>query len=179
MSLRNKLMGAAMTVAMVSAVGANALAQEPQGPRPERDNRAERLGRQCGMEGRERGRGREMGKMRFLRQLDLTDAQKEQVRTAGQRNREATKAQREELRQFAEKRRQGTLTTAEEARARDLRDEIRSAMQSSHGDLLNILTPEQKARLEQIKNERKERHKQTRERHRKVRGQQTPPGTIL
>ena len=179
MSLRNKLIGTAITAALVSALGANAFAQEPQDSRPERGNRAERPGRRGGMEGRERLRGREMGKMRVLRQLDLTEAQKEQVRSAGKRNREATKTQREELRQLAEKRRQGTLTTAEEARARALRDEIRTSMQSNQGDLLNILTPEQKAKLEQIKNERKDRHKQKRERGKKIRGQQSPTGNIL
>lgn len=167
-----------MTAALVSALGVNAFAQEPQGPRPERGNRPDRIGRKGGMEGRERLRSREMGKMRFLRQLNLTDAQREQLRAAGQRNRETTKAQREELRQFAEKRRQGTLTTAEEVRSRALREEIRSSMQGTHGDLLAILTPEQKAKLEEIKKQRTERHKGMRERHKKMRNQQTPPGNI-
>ncbi|MEO8433380.1 MAG: Spy/CpxP family protein refolding chaperone [Pyrinomonadaceae bacterium] len=177
MSLRNKLMGAAITTALVSVLGVNAVAQEPQGPSPDR-NRPDRVGRRDGIEGRERLRGREMGKRRLLRQLDLTDAQREQVRAAAERNREATKTQREELRQLAGKRREGTLTTAEEARVRALRDEIRSSMQSNHGNLLGILTPEQKARLEQIKNERKERHKEMRGRQRKGRSQQAPPANI-
>ena len=174
MSLRNKLMGAAITAAMVSVLGVNAMAQEPQGPTPER-NRPDRVGRRGGMEGRERLRGREMGKRRFLRELNLTDAQKEQLRAAARQNREATKTQREELRQLAEKRRGGTLSTAEQARIRALRDEIRSSMRNNHANLAGILTPEQKAKLEQIKSERKDRHKELRGRHRKVRGQQTPP----
>lgn len=174
MSLRKRLTGAAITAGLVSFLGINALAQEPQSPTLDR-NRPDRVGRRMGIEGRERLRGREMGKRRSLRELDLTDAQKEQIRAAAKRNREATKTQREELRQLAEKRRDGTLTAAEEARVRALRDEIRSSMQNNHGNLLGFLTPEQKAKLEQIKRERKERHKEMRERHRKMRGQQTPP----
>ena len=172
MSLRNKLMGTAITAALVSVLGVNALAQEAQGPTPER-NRPDGVGRRG--EGRERLRGREMGKRRFLRKLDLTDAQKQQIRAAAKRNREATKTQREELRQLAEKRRGGTLSTAEETRIRALRDEIRSSMQNNHANLASILTPEQKIKLEQIKSERKERRKELRGRHRKGRGQQTPP----
>ena len=177
MSLRNKLMGAAITAALVSMLGVNALAQEPQGPTPDR-NRPDRVGRRGGMEGRDKLRGREMGKRRFLRELDLTDAQRAQIRAAAERNREATKTQRQELRQLAEKRRSGTLTTAEEARIRALRDAIRTSMQNNHANLLGILTPEQKTKLEQIKNQRQERHKELRGRHRKVRGQQTPPVTM-
>src|SRR5688572_20067463 len=112
MSLRNKLMGAAITAALVSVLGINAQAQEPQGPTPDR-NRPDRVGRKAGREGREKLRGREMGKRRLLRELDLTEAQRQQVRAAAERNREATKTQREELRQLAGKRREGTLTTAE------------------------------------------------------------------
>jgi Spy/CpxP family protein refolding chaperone len=130
------------------------------------------------MEGRERLRGREMGKRRFLRELNLTDTQKKQVRAAARRNREGTKTQREELRQLAEKRRSGTLTTAEETRIRAVRDEIRSSMQNNHANLAGILTPEQKAKLEQIKSERKERHKEMRQRHRRMRGRQTPPAIM-
>jgi Spy/CpxP family protein refolding chaperone len=152
MSFRNKLMAAAMTAALMSALGINTFAQDPQGPITERGSRPDRIGRQRDREGREKLRGRERGKMRFMRELNLTDAQKQQLRAAGQRNREATKSQREELRQLAEKRQQGTWTAAEEARARALREEIRSSMQGIHSDMLATLTPEQKARLEQMKN---------------------------
>jgi protein CpxP len=110
-------------------------------------------------------RGREMGAGLF-RQLDLTDAQKEQLRAAGKQNREGMRAQRDELRQLAEKRRQGSLTAAEEARAKALRDEMRASMQKSHEGLLSILTAEQKTKLEQLRSERKEHRGEIRERHR-------------
>jgi protein CpxP len=178
MSLRNKLIGAGMTAALLSAFSLTALAQEPQGPPTDRGSRPERMGRRAGKEGKERMRGREMGQHLF-RALDLTDAQKEQLRAAGQQHREGTRAQREELRQLAEKRRQGSLTASEEARARALREEIRTSMRNSHTNLLSILTAEQKAKLEELRKERRERSKEMRERH-KEKGEKPPvkPGDI-
>lgn len=174
MSLGNKLMGAGMTALL--SLGAAVFAQQPQGPPMDRGNRPDRIGRRGGPD---KMRGRERHGMRgALRELNLTDAQKEQVRAAVQRNMEGTKAQREELRQLAEKRRQGTLTPEEQARARSLHEEISKSMRNSHADLFAILTPEQKARLEEIKKERKARHKEMRERRKEKGDRQSPPSNI-
>jgi protein CpxP len=118
-----------------------------------------------GDRGEGRMRDREMGPHMF-RELNLTDAQKEQLRAAGKQVREATRTQREELRQLAEKRRDGSWTAAEEARAKALREEIQTSMQNSHASLLSILTPEQKAKLEELRKERREHRGDMRERHR-------------
>jgi protein CpxP len=166
MSLRNKLIGTSLAAALLSAFAVTAAAQQPQGPPNERGPRPERMrgpGRQ-GREGREGMRDREMGPGLF-RQLDLTDAQKEQLRAAGKQNREATRAQHEELHQLAEKRQQGSLTAAEEARIRVLRDEMRASMQKTHESLLSILTAEQKTKLEQLRSERQQHRGEMRERH--------------
>lgn len=178
MSLRNKLIGVGMAAALLSAVSITAVAQQPQqGPSTDRGPRAERLGRRGDREGG-RMRGREMG-AHLIRGLDLTDAQKEQLRAAANQNREATQTQREALRQLAEKRRQGSLTAAEEARVQALRDEIQASMQSRHATLLSILTAEQKAKLESLREERKEHRQEMRERHRE-KGDKRPvkPGEI-
>ena len=173
MSLRNKLIGAGMAAALLSTVSITAVAQQPQqGPSTDRGPRAERLGRRGDREGG-RMRGREMG---LFRGLDLTDAQKEQLRTAAKQNRDATQTQREELRQLAEKRHQGSLTAAEEARVKALRDEIQASMRSRHATLLSILTAEQKAKLESLREERKEHRQEMRERHREKRP--AKPGEI-
>jgi protein CpxP len=167
-----------MAAALLSAVSITAVAQQPQqGPATDRGPRAERLGRRGDRQGG-RMRGREMGPHVF-RGLDLTDAQKEQLRTAGKKNREATQTQREELRRLAEKRHQGSLTAAEETRVKALRDEIQASMQSSHANLLSILTAEQKAKLESLREERKEHRQEMRERHRE-KGEKRPvkPGEI-
>jgi len=166
-----------MAAALLSAVSITAVAQQPQqGPPTDRGPRAERLGRPGDREGRMRGR--EMGPQMF-RGLDLTEAQREQLRAAAQQNREATHTQREELRQLAEKRRQGSLTAAEVARVEALRNQIQASMQSRHATLLSILTAEQKAKLEALREERKEHRKEMRERHRE-KGEKRPvkPGEL-
>jgi periplasmic protein CpxP/Spy len=178
MSLRNKIIGAGMVAALLSAVSITAVAQRPQQGTPtDRGPRAERLGRRGDREGG-RMRDREMGPQIF-RGLDLTDAQKEQLRASAKQNREATQSQREELRQLAEKRHQGSLTAAEEARLKALRDEIQASMRSRHASLLSILTAEQKAKLEAMREERKEHRQEMRERHRE-KGERRPvkPGEI-
>jgi len=177
MSVRNKLIGVATTAALVSAVGGMALAQQPQGPPGAQGPRAEHMGRR-GDRGEGRMRDREMGPQMF-RELGLTDAQKEQLRVAGKQVREATRTQREELRQLAEKRRDGSWTAAEEARAKALREEIQASMRNSHANLLAILTPEQKAKLQELRKERLEHRGEMRERHRN-KGDRDPvkPGEI-
>src|SRR5690242_15032306 len=56
-----------------------------------------------------------------LRQLDLTDQQKQQARSIIQNNFKTTQAQRQELRQLMQKRRAGTLDANDQARAKELR----------------------------------------------------------
>ncbi|MEP6706523.1 MAG: Spy/CpxP family protein refolding chaperone [Pyrinomonadaceae bacterium] len=177
MSLGNKLIGAGLTA--ILSLGVAAFAQQPQAPQPGQGNRADRMGQRRGTEGRNKMHGRERNGMRgVLRELNLTDAQKEQVRAARQRNMGGSRGQREELRQLAEKRRQGTLTPEEQARAKSLHEEISNSMKNSRSDLFAILTPEQKARLEEIKKERKARHQEMRERRKEKSDRQSPPANI-
>ncbi|MDQ3472553.1 MAG: hypothetical protein M3447_02325, partial [Acidobacteriota bacterium] len=84
-----------------------------------------------------------------------------------------TKAQREELFKLREKRFAGTLTPEDEARVQSLRREIRDSMQGIRAEMEAVLTPEQRARLEQLKSERKERRDERRE-HRREHRDPTP-----
>ena len=111
----------------------------------------------------------------FLRELNLTDDQKQQVRTIIQQNFANSKTTREELRQLGEKRRQGTLTTEEEARARTLHEQIRASMKETETKIASVLTPEQKAKLEELRKERKGNHEGRGGPRRGFRGQ-TGPG---
>lgn len=100
------------------------------------------------------------------RELGLTEAQQQQLRGIHERQFENTKAQREELMSLREKRQNGTFTDADEARAKELRQQLRSTMEGTHTEVLNVLTTEQRARLDELKAERKARREERRERRR-------------
>ena len=149
--------------------GMIALAQEPQkAPAPDdtlRRDRIERMERhreRLGMrEGRERERiDRRAGFGHFMRDLNLTEEQRQQSRAIVQRRLESTKAQREELFRLREKRIAGTFSAEDEARAKALHQEIRSSMDGIRAEMENILTAEQKVRIEEMQKERKARMEQ-------------------
>ena len=93
-----------------------------------------------------------------LRELNLTDDQKQQIQKITEANFESTKTQREELRQLMQKRFQGTLTAEEQARAKTLHEQMQTSMKDTESKIAAILTPEQKAKLEELMKERKANH---------------------
>ena len=101
-----------------------------------------------------------MGGFRALRQLNLTDAQKQQARTIIQSNlaNPNTKAAREELAKLRSQRREGTLTPEGMARAKELRKQFHESRQDVRNQLAGILTPEQKAKLEEMIKTRRANH---------------------
>jgi len=113
------------------------------------------------------------GKFRGLRELNLTDEQRQQQQAIVQRHLESVKAQREELFKLREKRAQGNFTAEDGARAKALRQEIHDSMQSVHTEIESILTPEQRTKLEQFKTERKARYDEVLKR-RQERRENTP-----
>ena len=174
MFIRKSLLG---IIGIILMVGMIAFAQEPQPQNPppmEGPLRGERIeqrrerhrARMGGHEGRGRHKGPEgMGRRgpgmgRLPRELNLTDAQREQSRAIMQRRLESTKAQREELFKLREKRIAGTFSAEDGARAKALHGEIRASMEGARTEMEGVLTAEQKAKLEQLKAERKARHEQ-------------------
>jgi Spy/CpxP family protein refolding chaperone len=100
-------------------------------------------------------RGGELG---FLRQLNLTDAQQQQLRAIQEEHAQATKPQRDELRQIFQLRRQGgELTTEQQARADELRQRLGESTKALRGRVSGILTPEQRTEVEQMMKERQSR----------------------
>lgn len=95
---------------------------------------------------------------RVLHQLNLTDQQKQQARSILQTNREGTKAQRQELRKLSQQWRGGTLGPEGLARATELRKQLREGRQAVRVQLAGILTPEQKAKLEEMIKTRRANH---------------------
>jgi Spy/CpxP family protein refolding chaperone len=168
MFLRKSLLGLS---GIILAGGMLVLAQQPQTQTPSatpdgtsgrdkierRERSRERMGRQEGLGGyhRKGRRGAGGGMGHLLRELNLSDEQRQQSRAIRQRRLESTKAQREELFKLREKRIAGTFAAEDKARARALHQEIRATMEAGRAEMAGILTAEQKARLEELKKERK------------------------
>ena len=159
--MKRFLSGVGLTLVLLSSLAATAFAQQQQSPAqgtPEKAEKHRRMGRGHGPRMREHGR-------KALRQLDLTDAQRQQIRSLHEGVRKRTEAQRNELRQLLGAQREGgTLTVEQEARARQLRDELRQAGEAVHGEVLAVLTDAQRTRLEQLRQEHKERRGERRNR---------------
>ncbi len=146
--------------------GTLVFAQQPQTPtttpdgtlsrdRIERmERRRQRMGPRDGWRGHNQ-LGQRSGIGGLMRELNLSDEQRQQSRAIMRRRLESTKAQREELFRLREKRIEGTFTADDEARAKALHQEIRAAMEGVRAEMAGVLTAEQKARLEELKAERK------------------------
>src|SRR5216683_2658936 len=155
MFLRNKLTLAVMV--LLTALGAAVQAQKPQ---PSTQNQTP------GNETRRFGRGEERRGMRHfgrgplgaLRELNLSEDQKKQVRAIIERNFESTKSSREELRTLGQKRFEGTLTPEEQARAKELHQQMAESMKNAMTDVQGILTAEQKTKLEDLRKEEGPNH---------------------
>ncbi len=166
-------------VALTLALSASAFAQQTTTPPPDTPQegnqgkaaRHRRLGRAHGPRMARRTRA-----LRGLRRLDLTDAQRQHFRSIREGQRQRTRAQREELRQLLRTRRQGgTLSAEQEARARQLQQEMRQTGESVRGEMLGVLTPEQRTRLEQQREERKARREERRGHRRRMRDDDEQP----
>ena len=160
--MKNVLTKIGLALGLVASMAATSLAQTPQTPAPEGGadtGRHERMGRR----GRhQRGVGKRGG-FRMLRQLNLSDAQRQQIQSIRENYAARTAAQREELRQLSRTKRQGgTLTPEQQARAEQLRTELRATSESIHIEMLNVLTPEQRTQLEQSMKEHRERREEFR-----------------
>lgn len=163
MSLKKNLPGIA---GIILTFGMVAFAQQPQTPtttpdgtpkNEQHERRARVRERLDGMRGHDReGFGRR-GRGRLMQELNLSEAQVQQIHAITQRRLESTKAQREELVRLREKRIAGTFSADDEARAKTLRQEIRAAMEGIRTETAGVLTAEQKARSEELQKERKAR----------------------
>ncbi len=144
---------------MFVLAGASAFGQEPQQPSQSQTRDTGAPQRPFGR-GERRGPGHGPGMFGpgIMRELNLTDDQQKQIHTIIDQSTEGNKTQREELRQLMEKRQQGTLTADDEARARTLREQMRASMKETESKIAAILTPEQKAKLEELKKQREANH---------------------
>jgi Spy/CpxP family protein refolding chaperone len=158
MSFVRKLTLAGLAFGVIAMFFATAMAQQPQpttqNPPDNQQNRPF-----------ERGQGRHgpggaggFGMMRELDQLNLTDAQKQQIQTILKNSAESTKSQREQLGQLMQKRSQGTLSAADESQAQTLRQQVMAARKDAESKVLAVLTPDQKTKLEELRKQRQADH---------------------
>lgn len=160
-------MKVALSLGLVAASAVVGLAQQTtttqqdgaQGPEVRREGRA---GKRAKRQHRRGMRGARHGGVRAFGQLNLSDAQREQMRAIRER---ANGGGHAELRELMRQRRQGgQLTPEQEARARELRDGMRESRAAIRQEMLNSLTPEQRIQLEQMRRERKQRREEFRQR---------------
>jgi Spy/CpxP family protein refolding chaperone len=179
MSLKNKILTAASLTLAVGAFSTFTSAQTgsdtttdsniQKQERRERRGFGKRGGFDKGMRGDKRGGGK-FG-MRGLRGIELTDAQKEQVRTIMESNRTANQATFEEFRTLRQAKRGGTLDATQQARLETLKVQMKQNAETTQAQVLAVLTPEQRTRLEQRKQEMQEKREQRRQMRR---DRQTP-----
>lgn len=156
--LRKTLTFAALALGVTLAFGANAFAQQ-QGGDSQQQQQQKR-------EGRRRGgpRGADFGMMRGLRELNLTEAQQQQVRAVFDRFNASIKPQRDQLMALRDQFEAGNAPADAQERVKALRAQIHESSKSMRAEILSILTPEQRTKLEQTEKERKARRDEMRQR---------------
>ena len=126
--------------------------------------------------GRE-GRGDHGGKMMMgaLSQLNLTEAQKTQIKSIMDANRTANQGTHEEMRGLMMKKRDGSITADEQTKLEGLKQQAKASADQTHSSILAILTPEQRTQLDQMKVQREQQMKERRQMRQNR--QSAPPST--
>lgn len=107
-------------------------------------------------------RGGPEGMLRMFRDLNLTDAQKAQIKTILDTNK-PDQATMDQMKALREARQNGTeLTADQKAQLKAAREAQRAKMQSVHEQIMNVLTPEQKQQLDAKHQEMQKRWKDRR-----------------
>ena len=132
-------------------------------PPPPLERDAGRFDKAGKMHGRH-GEGHEGGMLRAFSELNLSDAQKQQVNSIIETNKVSTQAQRDELKQLMIARRSGTVLTPEQdTRAQELGSQLRESNKQMHSSLMAILTPEQQQQLRQKHEEMRQKMQERRQ----------------
>jgi len=146
-----------------------ALAQDTTTTSPKQDNteKSDKFQRRGGRMGRGgeglRGGMHRGGPMGMLRGIELTDAQKAQIKTILDSNR-PDQAALDQMKSLREARKGGTQLTADQkAQLKATRQAQAAKMKSVHEQILNVLTAEQKAQLDQRRLQMEQRRQQRRE----------------
>ncbi len=172
MSLK-KIFSVITLSAAFGAFGIAAMAQEAKTPE-NTDGKKAKMFKRDGKRGHHRRGGGKM-MMREFRGLDLTDAQKAQMKTIFEANKPAD-GNRDEMRTLMKAKRDGSISADQQVRLDAIRQDQMQKYELLKQQIEAILTPEQKAKLEANRAEREKRRDQFRER-RMERKNKTADGT--
>ena len=135
-------------------------------PTPDKATKRARVERAQGrMAGRTLGdhHGKRGAMLHGLRGIELTDAQKAQIKTIRESNR-PDEATMKELRAIHEARKAGTAITPEQKeRLKAFREQSAAKAKSVHEQIQAVLTPEQKAQIEKRNTEMRQRFEERRQ----------------
>ena len=168
------IIGTALGLAILAGGATATHAQETQ-TQPQAGQQTEKQWKQRRGEGFRRGgrHGGHRGGMRAFGQLNLTEAQKQQLQQIHESYRENNKALYEQMRAVRE--------SSDAAKREQLFSQFKETRQKMRAEMLNVLTAEQKTQLEQLKAERKQQREQRRqlfEQRRQQRQAQPAPSSI-
>lgn len=168
MSIKRKLIAAITFAFAVVLFTAVVPAQDPNTDNKnvqKRERREMRDGRcdRCQGMGRNFRGGRRSGLMRELRWAGLTEAQKVQVKTIMDARRASMQGSREEIKPILQAKRDGTITAEQQERLNAFKARMKEDAKQTREQVLAILTPEQKAAIEQKKAEMKQKREQFRQ----------------
>ncbi len=174
MSLKNKFFSF-LTIALgVVVFSTFTMAQDAAGTTTTAPNAEKRMkGGKHGGKGWGKRHKMHRGRMGMLHAANLTDAQKEQIRVIRESNKPAP-GMMEEVKTLRTAKRAGTLTAEQQERLNVIKQERAAKAKLVHEQIQAILTPEQKALIEQKKAERKQKMQ---ERRQKRQQQMAPAST--
>jgi periplasmic protein CpxP/Spy len=157
----NFFMVAILTLAFGVFVGTAAAQDTTNTPNQDNTQKPGKFGRRdgAGPGFRGPGRGGPEGMLREFRDLNLTDAQKQQIHTILESNK-PDQASMDQMRTLMEARRSGALTDDQKQQLKTLHEQQGAKMKSVHEQIMNVLTPEQKQQLDQKRQEMRQKWEQ-------------------
>jgi Spy/CpxP family protein refolding chaperone len=176
MSLKRKIISAIISTFAIVAFTSFVSAQDANKTQQDSTQKQEKRQRGDGMKrgfGKGMRGGRGGGLMRGFEQLNLTDAQKEQIHSILEANKPDPKTF-EELRPLMEAKRNGTITAEQEATLKAHREQMKQKHDQVKQQILGVLTTEQKAQLEKMKEEWKQKREERKQMRQNRKNQEVP-----
>jgi protein CpxP len=178
MSLKRKFFSIVTLAFAVVAFSTFASAQKEGGNQTDdstvREGKFSKRGFGKGMRG-DKGMHGGKGILRILRGIELTEAQKTQIKSLMDTQRATFEPQREEMRNLMMKKRDGSINEAEQSRLTEMRNQMKASSEQLKISVMALLTAEQTAKLTQLEAERQQRRQERKQRWQEKRQQNEKP----